>query len=779
MSLHSSEGEPAPTPPIPPAPAKEDPRGALAPSAVALERGARALLAKQGADGSWEGEVVWSPMITAQLVLACHILGRPIDPARQKRILLHFERTRLSSGTWGLSAWSPPNLFVTTLVYVAARMLGVAANDPLVARALAFMRREDVSSIPSWGKFWLALVNLYAWEGVNPVSPEIWGMPRWLPIHPSRYYCHTRLIYMGMAALYGQRVTARLDPLLRAIRVEIYPNGYEAVDFRAARTRLRRDDLYAPPSLALRASYDLLVGLEHVVGSERRARSIGVLLERIRHELRTTSHTSISPVSGLLNILALSAASGPDNPDALRAAERLEDSIWEDDEEGMRITGARSSTWDTSFAMLALAAAAPHVEVKEGLARGDRFLGTQQMRGAFRLDDRVRMSKNSLPASEIDRVEPDGGFCFAGVWHGWPVSDCTAEAILARLESSARPEARAPSGTRTDVDAAARFILRTQNADGGFGSYEPRRTPFSLEWLNPAEMFGDSMTEGSYVECTASCIAALAASRAHVLDNAPLEASIRRAVRCLRSLQLPTGAWPGVWGVRLVYGTLFGIRGLLAGGVSSSDPQIRKACAMLKAHQRADGSWGEAHVPAPSATYREAERGQVVQTAWALSALLAAEDPDEQALARAARYLVREQLPSGDWEQAEPAGVFFHTALLDYRLYKTYFPVWALGQYETFRKRTRTHSSGSESTTPNRAAAAPFRGSPAGSRSSATSCRSCGPQWSCSSARGPNAETSPRSTSGRSGWSCSRGPRRVKRSSVRATRCSARRKRTE
>src|SRR6202021_3901023 len=104
---------------------------------------------------------------------------------------------------------------------------------------------------------------------------------------------------------------------------------------------------YAPPSLALRASYDLLVGLERVVGTERRARSIRVLLERIRHELRTTNHTSISPVSGLLNILALFAASGPDDPDALRAAEKLEDWIWEDDEEGMRVTGARSSTWDT------------------------------------------------------------------------------------------------------------------------------------------------------------------------------------------------------------------------------------------------------------------------------------------------------------------------------------------------------------------------------------------------------------------------------------------------
>src|SRR5580700_1392849 len=214
---------------------------------IALERGARALVAKQAADGSWEGEVIWSAMLASEYVLACHMMGRAIEPARRRRILLHFERTRLSSGTWGLSEWSEPSLFVTVLVYVAARVLGVEREDPLLERALAFIRREDAGKIPSWGKFWLAIMNLYAWEGVNPVSPEIWGMPRWLPIHPARYYCHTRLIYMGMATLYGQRLTAPRSAVVDALRLELYPNGMEAVDFREARTSLREGDLYAPP----------------------------------------------------------------------------------------------------------------------------------------------------------------------------------------------------------------------------------------------------------------------------------------------------------------------------------------------------------------------------------------------------------------------------------------------------------------------------------------------------------------------------------------------------
>ncbi|HEY4122512.1 MAG TPA: FAD-dependent monooxygenase, partial [Byssovorax sp.] len=491
-------------------------------TARALDRGVRALVALQAADGSWEGEVVWSAMLAAQMVLASHVMQTELDATRRRRILLHFSRVRHASGTWGLSEWSEPSLFVTTLVYVAARVLGVAASDPLLARAGAFIRDEGgAARVPSWGKFWLAMLNLYGWEGVNPVAPEIWSLPRALPIHPSRYYCHTRLIYLGMATLYGARVTAPRTALTDALRLELYPNGFEGVDFAAARTDLRDADLYAPHSAPLRASYRLLTLLEGVSArSSRREKALAAMRERIRWELRTTNHTSISPVSGLLNILALHAAD-PRDVDAKTAWARMDGWCWEDDEDGTRVTGARSSTWDTSFAAQALAVAAPLVAARDrqddgacdrARRRADAFLATQQ----------IATSNAEAPA--FDRVDPIGGYCFAGVWHGWPVSDCTAEATLARLAS---PQAPPP---RESVERAVRFILGSQSADGGFGSYEPRRVPFSLEWLNPAEMFGDSMTESSYVECTASCVTALARSRSMLADGAIVDEPVARGV---------------------------------------------------------------------------------------------------------------------------------------------------------------------------------------------------------------------------------------------------------
>ncbi|MCA9610235.1 MAG: hypothetical protein KC619_31780, partial [Myxococcales bacterium] len=612
----------------------------------ALRRGAEALIREQADDGSFEGEVVWCPMLAAQYVLMHHVMGRPIPTERARLLLRHFETTKLEGGAWGIHPKSEPYLFVTTLVYVAARLLGVDKDDALVRDAKAFLRAEGgAEAIPSWGKLWLALVGLYEWDGVTPVVPEIWAAPRALPIHPSRYYCHTRLIYMGMASLYGTRFSAPADATVRCLRDEIFTTPYEEIDWPAARETLRAGDVHEAPAPALKATYRALVALDKTRTRETRAPILAELRERIHYELRSTHYTCISPVSGMLGLLALHAAD-PDDPELARGLEGLEGWIWEDEAEGARVCGARSATWDSAFAAQALSAVAPFTDVEDALRAVDGFLVTQQIRGA------------TGEEAANDRLDPTGGYCFAGVWHGWPVSDCTAEAMLGQLES---PVAH-PS--REAMVAAAQFVLQCQNADGGFGSYEANRVEgVSIDWLNPSEMFGACMTERSYVECTASCIAALAAFRHRYPDaiRGRVDASIERAATRLRAAQRPDGSFEGMWGVHYVYGTMFGIRGLLAAGVPAVDPQIRRACEWLLERQRPDGGWGEHFDSVIEGRYVEHPEGQVVQTAWALTALLEARDPDFDAISRAAQFLARAQRPDGTWPKQDPEGIFFHT----------------------------------------------------------------------------------------------------------------------
>ncbi|MCY4148089.1 MAG: FAD-dependent monooxygenase [Gammaproteobacteria bacterium] len=622
----------------------------------------------QREDGSWEGEMVWCPMLTAQYALLHYIIGKPLSAKRRKNILRSFMKTRFDDGTWGMHEHSEPHLFVTTLVYIASRLLGIERDDAMLKPAQEFMETEGVVNIPSWGKFWLAVLNLYEWKGVNAVLPELWVLPRWLPIHPSKWYCHTRLIYMAMSVIYGHRFQTPLCPVIESLREELYPNGFDQVDFSKTRNLLREGDLFRRPNIVLRAANALTKFYEERHHKAVRKRSMDSMTEKIKWELQTTDHTSISPVSGTLNILALWLQDNED-PDAKRGLDQLEGWVWEDREDGARVTGARSGSWDTGFALQALEPVANFSGTAGIMKCGAQFLAENQIRTSFE------------GYSESFRNDPRGGWCFAGGWHGWPVSDCTAEAVLGLISFHGK------AADRSAIKDAIEFMLRAQNRDGSFGSYESIRSRIGLEWLNPAEMFGESMTEGAYVECTASCLEAFSACKEHFPDlvNTRVMKAIIMGDAWLRKTQRSDGSWRGVWGIQYIYGTLFGIRGLMATGAKPSDPALRLACRWLLDCQHDDGGWGEHHSGCMSGEYVDHEASQVIQSAWALIALQVARDGSWNAITRGAQYLLDMQQEDGSWPKQDMAGVFFRTALLDYVLYRQYFPLHALGLYEKNR----------------------------------------------------------------------------------------------
>jgi lanosterol synthase len=660
---------------------------------AALRKAAEHLASLQRPDGSWEGEMVWCTMILSQYIIVQRIIGgadAPAlrDPRARAGMIRHFEVTRTAEGTWGLHGESGGYVFTTALAYVALRLLGLGKDHPLCAPALRFLRDQPggVLSVPTWGKLWLALCDLYGWEGVNPFPPEIFLLPEWLPVHPNHYYCHTRYIYLGIAYLYGRRFRGRLGPLTAALREELYPGvAYEQIDFAAHRHDIAATDLFVRPSAGLRAAYDALMAYERQPVKPMRQRALDHCLERILYEQRASRYQGLSPVNGLLNCLALYAYS-PHHLDLGPSLAGLESWRWEDEAEGVRFAGAHSTTWDTAFSLLALLAAPPAVVSahEETIRRGYRFLRGAQLRG-------------ELPHRDKERRDPAlGGFCFSDGQHRWPVSDCTAEALCAILEAHEVP-GLIPEDERIEPEwlvAAARFIASRQNRDGGFGTYERRRGSVLLEWINPSEMYGSCMTERSYIECTSSCVAALgcflrsgAAAGLPGAEVRALRQAVERGVRLLRRRQLPDGSYLGFWGINFTYAIFHVVKGLLGAGVSPRDEVITRALSWLRQKQRADGGWGEHYRSCLEERYMEHARSQVVMTSWALLALLHGghEAVNADAVQRGLAFLRGAQETDGSFPQGAQNGVFFGTAMLDYRLYKSYFPAWALASAASSR----------------------------------------------------------------------------------------------
>jgi len=640
-----------------------------------LERVLGWLRSHQCADGCWEGEVVWCPMITAQYVIAQRMLGRTIDSNTGRGIIHYFSSVRRGAG-WGLHPESEPYVFVSTLVYVALRLLGVPPDDPMAQDAREWLLRQPggVAAIPTWGKFWLSMIGLYEYSGMNPVPPELFLMPRWLPVHPDRLYCHTRYIYLGIAYLYGRKFRVEL-PETADLRRELYQLPYDQVDFASYRHRLSPSDVYVPPTAMLRRTYDVLRIADRWCPPALRRRALARCASRILYEQTASRYQGCSPVNGILNTLALADLGHPELEASL---EGLENWRWEDEEDGVRFAGARSHTWDTVFVMQSYLEYAPAVaQQREGLRRAYRFLSDTQM--VVELEGREQQARDTIA----------GGWCFSDGQHRWAISDCTAEALSAVLAAHECPDLiGGEEGSNVErlsddrLMMAAEFILTRQNGDGGFGSYERRRGGRLLEKINPSEMFGQCMTERSYVECTASAVKALARFERHFPSRcAKARTAIERACNFLRSSQRPDGSYPGFWGINFTYAGLFVVEALQEAGAGPDDPHCRRVAEWLMARQRSDGGWGEHYASCLDGVYGEHPESQTVMTAWALLALLLVVGPEATAVRRGIRWLQLRQQADGSWPRESVNGVFFGAAMLDYRLYRNYFPAWALSRY--------------------------------------------------------------------------------------------------
>jgi lanosterol synthase len=190
------------------------------------------------------------------------------------------------------------------------------------------------------------------------------------------------------------------------------------------------------------------------------------------------------------------------------------------------------------------------------------------------------------------------------------------------------------------------------------------------------------MTERSYLECTASCTGALARWGRTRPQTPGVERAIERGAGLIRRAQRPDGSWPGFWGVNFTYAIFHAVEGLLAAGARPDDSAIQRAAGWLVGKQKPDGGWGEHFSGCLDGRYVEHPESQVIMTSWALLALLHAghDAKRSSAVRRGVAFLRGQQRADGSYPEQAVAGVFFGTAMLHYRLYRAYFPAWALAR---------------------------------------------------------------------------------------------------
>ncbi|KAJ3336675.1 Lanosterol synthase (Oxidosqualene--lanosterol cyclase) [Gonapodya sp. JEL0774] len=596
----------------------------------------------QTEDGHWAGEYGGPMFLIPGLCITMYITKTPWRPGQREELVRYLRnRANAEDGGWGIHIEGISTVFGTALNYVALRLLGVPADDPVCVKARGTLHKlGGASRAPAWGKFWLSVLGCYEYAGMNPVPPELWVIPHVLPIHAGKMWVHTRLVYLPMGYFYGRKWVAPLDDLTKSLREELYTMPYEEIDWVKARNDICEADLYQPHTALL-----------------------------------DVANWNARSVNKVMNMLVSFIEDGPTHPRYLAHVKRNVDFLWMSGE-GMMMCGTNGSQlWDTAFACQAVAEcgfAKEQGPVRDCLIKALEFL------------DDCQIKSNSLNYPHDYRHTSKGAWPFSTRDQSYTVSDCTAEGLKTSLilqkELDYTPKL---IDDRRFMDAAD-VLLSMQNADEGFASYEKQRSGEWLEWLNPAEVFGKIMVEYSYTECTTATMLGLTTFRKYYPDyrTEEINKTVDGCVRFIKSSQRPDGSWYGCWAICFTYAALFGVEALASVGERYANSEsLKRACDFLVDKQNDDGGWGEAYKVRKGPNLRmvstsgdvlhpesqacetgvwcQHPRGsQVVNTAWAVLALMAAEYPDEKVIRRGIELIMGRQRANGEWLQEGIEGVF-------------------------------------------------------------------------------------------------------------------------
>ncbi|KAK5137712.1 hypothetical protein LTR08_007283 [Meristemomyces frigidus] len=676
----------------------------------AAENGLQFFSELQLEPGNWGCQYGGPMFLLPGLIITLYVTNMPLTQAEQTEVIRYlFNLQNLGNknggdGGWGLHIEADSSVFGTAMNYTTLRLLGVPPDDPRMRKARGCL--YDLGSAlngPHWTKFWLSVLGVMQWDIVNPVPPELWLLPDWVPISPWRWWIHMRMVFLPMSFIWSKKwqySRADSDPLIRQLRQELFTAPHEEIAWARYRNAISPIDNYHPKTWVLNLVNFLLVlvYIPYIRFAWLVTRAETWVWKLIQMEDANTDFANLGPVNGPMNLLACYIEEGPDAYSVRRHRERMHDFLWMS-KDGMMMNGTNGvQVWDTSFALWAVvdAGLASKPQYHQTLLRGLEFLEDQQI-----LEHAEGYEKSSAYSDPpTARTGPKAGYRHPrrGAWgfsnriQGYTVSDTTSEALKSALLLQNMADPANPSKKLFPeviplqrLKWAVDIILTMQNKSGACSSYEPTRGSEYMEYLNAAEVFGRIMVEYEYPECTSACVTALHLFHALHPDYRAREIQrfISRAVQYMHKDQRVDGSWYGSWGICFTYAGMFAIESLATQGENHANSEsVKRACNFFINKQNADGGWGESYKSCETAEWCQHPDGsQVVQTAWVIIALLEAQYPDQAPLGRAIKLLMDRQQPNGEWLQEGIEGVFNKSCMISYPNYKFIFPIKALGMY--------------------------------------------------------------------------------------------------
>jgi squalene-hopene/tetraprenyl-beta-curcumene cyclase len=623
------------------------------------------MLDLQDDEGYWWAELESNVTMASEHLLLEHFLGVG-DQERRRKLARYILALQQPDGSWPVYFGGPGDVSITSEAYFALKLAGEDPESGPMQRAQVWVRDHGgVGKARVFTKLWLALFGQFDWDGLPAMPPEVIFFPDRFPFNIYAFASWARATIVPILVLWHYRPVVPIPDHARIDELYLDPDDRRRIRFARDRSPFTWRNFFLGADALLRQ-------IERLPGRGRLRERALAACERwiVAHQEADGSWGGIQP-PWVYSLMALKCRGyAVDHPVIARGLHGLWHEFGLERGETFTVQPCLSPIWDTALAVTGLREAglpAGH----PSLLRAGRWLLAREIRA------------QGDWCVNVHGVEP-GGWAFEFANDKYPDTDDTAEVLIALRLLDLEAE-RGPAFLR-----AERWLRAMQSRNGGWGAFDKDNTHGFVTQI-PFADFGATLDPPSE-DVTAHIVEALA-----LLGRGSGDPAVARALRYLWGTQGGDGSWFGRWGVNYIYGTGAVAPALVAAGYAPHHPRLRRAARWLQAHQNADGGWGESCASYDPGAAHGVGPSTASQTAWALLALLAIEGPSSAAVERGIRYLIETQSPDGGWQEDEFTGTGFpRDFMLNYHLYRNYWPLWALGRYRRLCDGTPIHLPGTD-----------------------------------------------------------------------------------
>ncbi|MBP1686207.1 MAG: squalene cyclase [Deltaproteobacteria bacterium] len=619
---------------------------------AAVARSQAWFFAQQRPEGFWHAPLEANVSMETEYIFFNRFMGRRPE-AIERRIADRMLATQAEDGSWPLYYGGPGHLSNTIEAYFALKLCGLDADHPALQRAREFiMARGGLAKAGVFTRTFLAYFGQFPWSGLPAMPVELMLLPPWFPINIYALSSWARGTVVPMIILMAKQPAIDIPAAAHIGELWLKPPTPADLAFSPSRDWLTWRNGF----LALDR---LLTFLGRSSWKPLRARALRQAEQWIlSHQDVNGGWGGIQPAM-INSVMALRALGHLESEPVIAKGIQAIDDFLIESEGHLMFQPCVSPVWDTALAVKALLdAGVPGND--PALARAAEWLIANQV---FKTGDWQIYNPDLEPGGWV--------FEFANDWYP-DVDDSAVILMVLKRTTGADPVRLARA-----IAYGMNWTFGMQSRSGGWAAFDTDNDSHFLNQIPFADM--EAMIDPPSEDVTGRMLELMGTYGFDLHFG-----RARRAREFIVGTQRPDGSWWGRWGANFIYGTWSVLSGLRAIGEDLNAPYVRRAVAWLKAHQNADGGWGESIRTYDDESIAGQGASTVSQTAWAVLGLLAGEQELSPEVRRGVDYLLDQQRPDGSWDELHFTGTGFPRHFyLRYHMYRNYFPLMALGRFRT------------------------------------------------------------------------------------------------